>query len=423
MKQKYWFYIEPYTSVFRNKNSILVYNCINSKHKEYPNELAIRSFFNKILQPRNNRVISISEKEFIDDKTNILVNDLREIHVGDILKKEWSKNKPTQLTPILNLQCDIESFSKNRISRDGSAITNKIFELSIYINNSSSKTNPQYKNAFKQTLLPYSEKNQKEIGFSTIQKLITGFKGSSLGVINIIGGNIFLHSEIKEIINFLNKQNLKINYYFNIDDYQDSIGYIELINQENSYLTICVLNSFSILRTVQNIFILCFKNFNYKFVIENEEDLFEIKKYIKESILLNYSFYPLYNKRNFDFFKENVFITYDDLFNTKHNQLEIFQKEKINTNFFGKIIILANGDIFSNINEKKLGNILTHDLNEISLTELSIANSWFLTRMKVQPCSDCIYSRLCPPISNYEIVIGKMNLCTHNPHQGKWQAE
>jgi len=423
MKQKYWFYIEPYTSVFRNKNSILVYNCINGKHREYPNELAFRSFFNKILQPRNNRVISISENEFIDGKTNILINDLRGIHVGDILKKEWSKNKPTQLTPILNLQCDIESFSKNRISRDISAITDKIFELSIYINNSSSKTSPQYKNAFKQTLLPYSEKNKKEIGFSTIQKLIAEFNGCSLDVINIIGGNIFLHSEIKEIINFLNKQNLKINYYFNIEDYQDSIGYIELINQENSYLTICVLNSFSILRTVQNIFIVCFKNFNYKFVIENEEDLFGIMKYMEESNFLNYSFYPLYNNRNFDFFKENVFITYDDLFNTKHNQLEIFQKEKINTNFFGKITILANGDIFSNINEKNLGNIITHNLNEISFTEFSKAKSWFLTRKKVQPCIDCLYKGLCPPISNYEIVIGKMNLCTYNPYDGNWQVD
>lgn len=40
---------------------------------------------------------------------------------------------------------------------------------------------------------------------------------------------------------------------------------------------------------------------------------------------------------------------------------------------------------------------------------------WFLTRDKVQPCGDCVYNRLCCPISDYELGMQKFNLCREQP--------
>lgn len=37
--------------------------------------------------------------------------------------------------------------------------------------------------------------------------------------------------------------------------------------------------------------------------------------------------------------------------------------------------------------------------------------NWRKTRLQLSPCDKCIYCFICPPPSNYEIVVGKNNLC------------
>ena len=37
--------------------------------------------------------------------------------------------------------------------------------------------------------------------------------------------------------------------------------------------------------------------------------------------------------------------------------------------------------------------------------------NWQKIRAVESPCNDCIYNLLCPPLSGYESVIGKNNLC------------
>jgi len=49
-------------------------------------------------------------------------------------------------------------------------------------------------------------------------------------------------------------------------------------------------------------------------------------------------------------------------------------------------------------------------LKEIVLYELSQTNSWKLTRDKIDPCKNCLFQQLCPPISNYELFFEKYNL-------------
>jgi len=411
MKNGYWLYIEPYAHIFKNKTSILVYNTLNGLHLEYPNELEFKNIFKKILLPRNNRVISLSVEEVNDVKINSFIDDIRKIHAGDLLKKEWSKIKPAQITPILNLQNDTQYFKKKEAHWIGNEMMNYLYELSIYINNFSDNTNNKWNNAYKQILLPYSEKKQNEIELSLIRRIIKESCDSSLNVVNIIGGNIFLHSKFTDIIDFLNEQNLKIIYHIDIADLCKNIDKIEIINKANSYISLCVLGEHFDIRKIKNIHTKSFNNISYKFVIENAGDLDNIENFIKESGIKNFSLNPLFDTKNLDFFKKNVFTTRNEVLENKHSQIEIFQNEKINTNFFGKILLLANGDAYANVNEKKLGNINKNTLNEIVYKEMYFGKSWFKTRKKIKPCNDCIYNLLCPPISNYEIAIKKNNLC------------
>lgn len=71
---------------------------------------------------------------------------------------------------------------------------------------------------------------------------------------------------------------------------------------------------------------------------------------------------------------------------------------------------MPNGDVYANLNHPTLGNINMHSIHEIVDKEIKEGLSWFRIRNQA-PCNECIYQWLCPSPSNYEISIGKPNLC------------
>lgn len=69
-----------------------------------------------------------------------------------------------------------------------------------------------------------------------------------------------------------------------------------------------------------------------------------------------------------------------------------------------------NGDVCSNVNSEPIGTCHETILKSV-YQELKTGTFWRKTRDKVEPCNTCIYKYLCPSPSNYEIAIGKANLC------------
>ena len=96
----------------------------------------------------------------------------------------------------------------------------------------------------------------------------------------------------------------------------------------------------------------------------------------------------------------------------KLSEENILTNMTVNSNFFGELILMPDGQFYTDLNSKPLGKL--GDDWRIILDKLS-NSSWFLTRDKLKPCSDCAFRYLCPPPSNYELVIGKPNLCTIKP--------
>ena len=128
----------------------------------------------------------------------------------------------------------------------------------------------------------------------------------------------------------------------------------------------------------------------------------------------NYQYIPIYNGNNLIFFKNNVFLNEDDICNQSLSMQEVFRREKINEFYFGSITIMFDGNVYNNIHSECIGNVLfKHNLLQL-LSNNSIDNSSFLTRDKIEPCNKCIYRFLCPPISNYEFVMNRFNLCNYD---------
>lgn len=89
---------------------------------------------------------------------------------------------------------------------------------------------------------------------------------------------------------------------------------------------------------------------------------------------------------------------------------DIFTHHAINSLYFGKLSIASDGSVYSNMLSPSLGNISSHNIVEIICEEIKNKYSWFNVRNR-KPCNNCVFQWLCPPPSDYEIQIGKSNLC------------
>ena len=100
----------------------------------------------------------------------------------------------------------------------------------------------------------------------------------------------------------------------------------------------------------------------------------------------------------------------------------ILVNNKLNSFFFGRLLVLSNGDAYADVNLKKLGNIYKNSLYEIIFQEMKSGKSWRRLRKNFEPCNQCVYELLCPPITSYETLIKRNNLCKIFPlkiHQKK----
>jgi pseudo-rSAM protein len=121
---------------------------------------------------------------------------------------------------------------------------------------------------------------------------------------------------------------------------------------------------------------------------------------------------PIFNGGNIDFFEKYVFTSQEDLNTIKITKREVFIHQTLNSNDFGKIFILPDGSVHTNVNFEPLGSI-NNSPYSIVFKEITEGNSWLRIRNQ-KPCTNCIYQWLCPSPNNYELAFGKPNLCHIN---------
>lgn len=219
-----------------------------------------------------------------------------------------------------------------------------------------------------------------------------------MATVNFIGTDITAHPNIDEIISFFKTLPLKVEY-------------IQNANGCNSdYITSIVLD----MKQLKNGNFLFKNNLTYLFIVESDEDIDFLQLFVEENQIEQYKIIPYFTEDNLAFFKKNVYIDKSDLENEPQNLNDIFAKQFINLNSFGKLFIAANGKVYSNLFTTSAG-VFKDSLKDIIIEELSSDKSAWRNIRKEAPCCNCIYQWLCPSPSSYEQVIGKPNLCNLKP--------
>lgn len=409
MSLSYWLWIEPYVHVSIKKNRALLYNTLSGKKLEFGHRSIIR-MIKAMMKKENLLVIEVRKKEFEKPCINEFIAAIKDHFMGDLADVNASVAKPIQLMPMISNHADVRR-AKKSIYKPGKSIMTYLYELTIYINGGAGVN---HDNIYKQFLFPRpgTEGRTKELAVHRIDPLLTELKGSGLYSLNVIGGNILVYSEFEKLLTCLESYPLLKTFHIYYTDAADYLDRVHRINGEKAKIEFSVTFPVN-LKKFETIvhYIKAKENMSVLFAIANENELETCEQLISRYNPVNFQIKPYYNGTNIDFFRNVVYIDSDHIRESTPSQKEIFQRMAMNSNDFGKLTIMTNGDIYANLNHPRLGNINKNSISDVIYKELFKGKSWLSIRGQKRPCNGCLYNVLCPPLSNYEYVIGGNNLC------------
>ena len=400
----------PFVYISKYKNDTIFYNTISGENISFKNNAFIAKLVDKLEQEEYACVVNSDE---IDKLNQVgFLKLLAEKNLGYYIDKQLVKSLPvtTRCTEINN-----QNFTTH--FRNHEYTMENLQEITFYITNDGNHnpTDPLSNHKHKQFLFPIYESQTSELFLSKIEKVIGEVEINKLSI-NILGGNIFKYSQIEALINFLNKTTYNIVYYFHYNDWiaDRSQQILSLIN-ENDAKIILIDSPFDEAQFKSWEAVIEQKNVRIEFLVETEEQIEEAEMIINKFKLNNYVFKPYYNGNNYDFFKENVFVSEADILSVKESLFDLITKKISNPAFFGKLTVDVHENVYSNINLPPVNTINDMNLKRLIYDLITDEDSiWLKSKIKVEPCNKCIYNLLCPPISNYEIVFEQNNLCTLN---------
>ena len=414
-KESYWFYLEPYAYVSIKRDSLFLYNTLDGAilENKAPEILELV----ERMQSNDNLLVVKLEKDFIDQNSSVshFVADVRRAFMGDLVDTALSPKKPVQMMPLLNIQQDIEKTDRIPNLDIGRDIMKYLHEITIHVNGECTLDCAMCNSAYKQFLCCYkNSSNHNELKVTIIERIISVAKGVGVSKINIIGGNIFLYPGFDKLVELLETIPAQKNFYTHYRNLPDQQEITRLLNSESFVLNLLV--NFQVKEKELDFAVGQVKNIpalktKFNFIVESGKDIEAAQQLIDRYRIEEYTYKPHFNGGNLEFLRENVFITQEKILASRHSMKDIFKKQKVNLFDFGHMVILNNGDIHTNIDAEKIGNITETTLHEAVYKEMTGGRNWRRTREDVEPCKQCHYNLLCPSISNYELILGRNNLC------------
>jgi pseudo-rSAM protein len=413
MNTTYWLYLESYTFVFNDTSKFLFYNSLSGEHFNVTKNIVIDGVINKLLEPSNFYCINITEDELKDPIINSLIKKLRDSFTGDYINKKFTNEKPMILFPQLRLMKSVHSEGIDI----GNKIMNNLHSLTVQLTDYCDFNCDICESAYKQ-VITCNKCSGVNLPFQLFEDLVEKISTSTVSNIGIKGGNLFLYPDIDKLHEFM-KSNTSFSYNLHIN-YKQIPGNEDIINILSEGINIIlVLQSsenfnadefYSIVKTLNKSKI----NYKCEFLIQNEDQYYLTENFCNKYKIKNVSFIPIITIQNLSFFKDILFLDEEVIFSQTYSKKDIFRHQRLNTIDFGSITIMATGDVYANVNMVKLGNLKQYSLLQLIKKEFIEGQSWLRIRNK-KPCCDCIYQWLCPSPSNYELAVGKPNLCHVKP--------
>lgn len=414
-KETTYFTIEPYVYISVKKQGVFLYNTLNQKIIE-SDAPPVVNLVKRLIKGNRLRVIKLNRDRVKKDKRVVqFLDKARKYFMGDWLHGPADGVKPVQLVPMVGLHKEEPAEGKKKrdfsFAKRGQTYLGR---LTLFINASCDLDCGMCRNAYRQFICcRQTRSTPRELDLEVIKKTLTEAGADALTGIDICGGDILKYKNFTGLMELLKNYTPTKNLYIH---YLNLTGRIDGLTLPDPSFVLNIPVNFpvdrvkleSLLRRLEN------HNLNVKllFIPQSEDELMLTRDILSTSGMNPFSISPYYNGGNLHFFKKYVYIKKKNLLNSKPSIKDILARTVINHTWFGHLVILNNGSVYSNLNGRPLGNIHGDSIGRLLFKELRKRNHWLKTRETVQPCRDCHYRLLCPSISNYEYAVGKHNLCT-----------
>lgn len=406
--KSYWLTIAPSVYCCIKQRQVLLYNTANGKSIEIENNNIV-ALIQQLYDKKNLGAIYCQGEMLIQHPYKEFTSELLEKEMGNVMDVTYAPEKPVQMMPILNLQCDVDRLQKIGERSVGEDVLRYLLELNIHLYDPCDLHCTHCSKYARQCVCCRTGHNEKSqiLDASVLQRVLLQIQHGVVGKLNLLGGNIFQYPSFHELPDLLSgfKGQVHIwNHYANFASAEvlnpDFIYNVVVPFPVEEKLLQCTLLSLRDLRV------------NVHFYITQMIEYEKIESLIEQNEIENYAIHAVYIEKNLLFFEENVYMSKIDILKQRYSFNHIFTNQKMNSRFFGSLTILENGDVYANVNRDILGNVIDNTLIDIINKEMTINTAWRQTR-NTTPCLDCLYQYLCPPPSNYEILIGKSNLCSN----------
>lgn len=402
----YWFGILPHVYYVKKGVRILLYNTQNGSYI-VSSDASVIALTEEMHLKNNLGIIELTQCQLQHSTIATFVQESKEKNICKLQERMPNSPKPVQLMPILNLQRDVEKLKQDKNRSVGEGIMDYLTDVTVVLNEECSCCCPGCGHYEKQFFHCLKGKPRQELAAESIIQFFETIRYAPLRRLSFTGGDVFSYRQWDELRNYFVGNGITPClgvHYLNVigekvdklKDYPFEIFVTFPMNEKLFLERLEFLDGFTV---------------KYLFSVASEDECSIADTIIQKYNIVNYEFRPFFNGYNLSFFEKEVFLTSDDLATMPVEQRVVFAHQKMNTNFFGQIVLLPNGDVKVNPNGKVLGNIHHDHISNMLEKELVGTDFWRKIRDQ-KPCVDCLFQFICPSPSNYETVIGRPNLCT-----------
>lgn len=403
---KYWFYLEPFTFIFKSNNRFVIYNTLNSSYLKVPENPLLSKIMLLLDDASNGYCIVLDEEDVSDPLFNQFSVQVKQSNSGNLVVAESDISKPFIFKPILFLNTDIRKVKEEDIGFLGVRLLENLNEVSIYLPGICYLNCSNCKYYYKQ-MLHCTLQDEKKLSVVDYLSLLLDLNASGVKKVNILGGDLLKNEYLEDLLPTLIDCKFKKCFHVHFDNLNES--YRGLLKTEDTGLVVSVHSSYSKENITTKMNMFSDANVVWKFLVSSEEDLQNINCLdIQPTVKMELT--PFYTKQNLPFFVDNVFYTLNDLLTEPVSSKTIFRRQTLNENFFGKLTFLPTGEVYANLNCDKVGKYPEDSLKKLVFEELTNSTAWFRLRDQ-KPCNHCFNKYICPSISNCELVMGRDNLC------------
>ena len=399
-KNKYWFNLNSDTFLWKSGEDILLYNTEVQKSLTFKNNNELNKLIVQLQDIDNLYCIELTRSEFNNSLLNPFIKQIVGSQFGNIQEAIDRERKPAFFVPVLKLQNKMNKV--DHFVKENNNMLSYLHEIKVHLNeiqiNDSS----------------YIEKQGKvqDIPFEDLVSFLKTFTNCiSLNSIGLCGEELLEYPQIEELMDELNENKITKILHLPFGHLVEGTEDILTFKKKPDQIVVIVPpviepDKFS---SVYERCKLLKVDMLWQFNILSEGDYLKAEGIVDDYKLEKYTVLPVFNGKNQGFFEEFIYLTEEDIQTTKLSKREIFAHQVLNTNYFGELTIKANGAVHANPYMPPLGTI-KDPINNMLCKELSGSSSWLKIR-DMQPCCSCIYQWLCPSPNDFELAIGKPNLC------------